>query len=140
MADRDYRRDEERYRDRGRDENVNRGYGNQGSQEYGAQERGGRDGARGGSGGSEERRWGGGQPGGNYSGSSYGSTGAWTQGPYSGRGPQGYQRSNDRIREDVCDVLTRHGEIDAVAVEVIVESGEVTLDGTVGSRREKRMA
>jgi hypothetical protein len=96
---------------------------------------------------------GGGQTGGyysgsNYSGSNYGSAGQqgptggsqWTQGPYSGRGPQGYQRSNDRIREDVCDVLTRHGEVDATGIQVTVENGEVTLEGTVGSRREKRLA
>ncbi|HEY4588689.1 MAG TPA: BON domain-containing protein, partial [Thermoanaerobaculia bacterium] len=65
---------------------------------------------------------------------------AWTQGPYSGRGPQGYQRSNERIQEDVCETLTRHGEVDASNLQVRVENGEVTLEGTVGSRREKRMA
>jgi len=30
-------------------------------------------------------------------------------GPHSGRGPQGYRRSDERIHEEVCDRLTAHG-------------------------------
>ncbi len=37
-------------------------------------------------------------------------------------------------------MLTRHGDIDATNIQVRVENGEVTLEGTVNSRREKRMA
>ena len=67
-------------------------------------------------------------------------TGSNDSGPYYGRGPRGYQRSDDRIREDICDRLTRHGEIDATDVQIAVRSGEVTLDGMVDTRRAKRLA
>lgn len=61
-------------------------------------------------------------------------------GPHSGRGPEGYSRSSDRITEDVNEALTHHGGVDASKIRVSVEDGEVTLEGTVSSRREKRMA
>lgn len=61
-------------------------------------------------------------------------------GPATGLGPQGYQRSDERIHEDVCERLTQHGQIDASNMEVKVENGEVTLEGTVEDRRTKRMA
>jgi osmotically-inducible protein OsmY len=64
----------------------------------------------------------------------------WSQGPHTGRGPQGYQRSNERIKEEVCEVLTRHGQVDASHINIRVENGEVTLEGTVETRREKRLA
>ncbi|HEX6089350.1 MAG TPA: BON domain-containing protein [Gemmatimonadales bacterium] len=59
---------------------------------------------------------------------------------YVGRGPKGYRRSDDRIREDVSEELTQHPGIDASDIEVRVENGEVTLTGTVESRQAKRMA
>lgn len=61
-------------------------------------------------------------------------------GPYTGRGPKGYQRSDDRIREDVSDRLTAHGHIDASDIEVRIQAGEVTLIGFVDSRAAKRAA
>jgi hypothetical protein len=54
-----------------------------------------------------------------------------------GRGPKGYKRSDERIREDVCERIARSG-IDADEVEVKVDGGDVTLSGTVRSRQEKR--
>src|SRR5262245_32238876 len=39
-------------------------------------------------------------------------------GPHAGRGPRGYRRSDDRIREDVCDRLCEHGFVDASDIEV----------------------
>jgi osmotically-inducible protein OsmY len=67
------------------------------------------------------------------------------QGDYSaefhrGRGPKGYKRSDDRIREDVCDRLTDDPRVDASDVEVQVSNCEVTLSGTVDSREAKRRA
>lgn len=62
------------------------------------------------------------------------------RGRFSGKGPKGYQRSDDRIREDVCERLTRHPEIDASEIDVKVTNGEVTLTGTVDERLSKRMA
>ncbi len=64
----------------------------------------------------------------------------WQEGPYSGRGPSGYQRSDERIREDAHECLTRHGWLDASNVQVDVNDGTVTLKGTVADRRAKRMA
>lgn len=66
---------------------------------------------------------------------------AWmSQGPQTGKGPKGYQRSDERIREDVYQRLTAHGQIDARAILVEVRDGEVVLQGRVDSRRTKRMA
>lgn len=59
---------------------------------------------------------------------------------YRGHGPSGYTRSDDRIREDVCDALTEDYAVDARNVQVKVANGEVTLDGTVTSRDQKRRA
>lgn len=61
-------------------------------------------------------------------------------GPQTGRGPRGYQRSDQRIEEDVCERLTQHGQLDANDIDVQVNNGEVTLTGTVESRQAKRMA
>jgi hypothetical protein len=61
-------------------------------------------------------------------------------GPYTGRGPKGYQRSDERIREDVSDRLTAHGRIDASDIELRVQGAEVTLIGFVDSREAKRAA
>jgi osmotically-inducible protein OsmY len=57
-----------------------------------------------------------------------------------GRGPKGYTRSDERIREDVNDRLTDDGWLDASDIEVQVASAEVTLTGHVNSREEKRRA
>jgi hypothetical protein len=59
---------------------------------------------------------------------------------YTGRAPKGYRRSDERIREDISDDLTRHPEIDPSDIEVQVQDGEVTLSGTVESRQAKRLA
>jgi hypothetical protein len=61
-------------------------------------------------------------------------------GPFAGRGPKGYVRSDERIREEVNDWLREHGEIDATNVTVGVTNREVTLEGTVEDRRMKRLA
>jgi osmotically-inducible protein OsmY len=59
---------------------------------------------------------------------------------YRGHGPSGYARSDDRINEDVCDRLTEDWAVDARQIAVSVSSGDVTLDGTVPSREQKRRA
>ncbi len=68
---------------------------------------------------------------------------AWewrASGPYTGRGPKGYRRSDERIRDDIHDRLTQHGQIDATDIEVAVHDGNVMLKGYVNSRYEKRAA
>lgn len=65
---------------------------------------------------------------------------AQARGPHSGKGPVGFQRSDDRIRELVCEALTDDGEVDASHIEVTVKGGEVTLTGAIEDRRMKRLA
>lgn len=57
-----------------------------------------------------------------------------------GRGPRNYQRTDQRIYEDVCERLTEDEKVDASDIEVSVADGEVTLIGTVRSRTSKRRA
>ena len=71
--------------------------------------------------------------------STYGERGG-QRGRFSGRGPKGWQRSDERIREDVSERLADHPDVDASEIEVTVKSGEVTLNGTVDDRSAKRIA
>ena len=57
-----------------------------------------------------------------------------------GRGPKGYKRSDDRIRDEICDRMTDDAMLDASEIEVEVTEGEVTLNGLVTSRDQKRRA
>lgn len=57
-----------------------------------------------------------------------------------GKGPKGYKRSDDRIKEDVCETLLRDRRIDASDIEVNVKDAIVTLSGTVDNREAKRAA
>ena len=68
-----------------------------------------------------------------------GRPGEW-RGPHAGKGPKGYRRSDERIREAVSERLTRHGDLDASEIEVAVKDGEVTFEGSVPDRESKRLA
>jgi osmotically-inducible protein OsmY len=57
-----------------------------------------------------------------------------------GKGPKGYQRSDARIEEDVNDRLSDDPMLDASNITVTVQGSEVTLDGFVSSRWDKRRA
>ncbi|MCO6187803.1 BON domain-containing protein [Rhizobium sp. L1K21] len=57
-----------------------------------------------------------------------------------GKGPKGYRRSDDRINEDVHDRLSDHPRLDASDITVTVKDSEVTLDGLVNERADKRRA
>jgi len=57
-----------------------------------------------------------------------------------GKGPKGFKRSDDRIREDINCRLTDDGYVDASQIEVTVTDGEVTLTGTVPDKSSKRRA
>jgi len=59
---------------------------------------------------------------------------------YTGRGPKGYRRSDEGIREEVCEVLTFEPSVDATEIDVIVTDGNVTLSGSVNDRNQKRRA
>ncbi len=70
-----------------------------------------------------------------------GGMGAYAErGRFAGRGPKGWRRSDDRIREDINERLTDHPDIDATEIDVQVKNGEVTLTGTVDERYAKRLA
>lgn len=60
--------------------------------------------------------------------------------PHEHKGPKGWQRADDAIREDACEALAYHPDLDASDIEVEVKSGEVTLEGTVRNRASKRLA
>jgi hypothetical protein len=61
-------------------------------------------------------------------------------GPYAGIPPRGYRRSDERVREDICERFTAHGYLDPSDVEVAVQNGEAMLTGTVATRAQKRLA
>jgi len=111
------------------------GYGSQGSQGY-SQSGMGRSS---GSGGYGQQDWGQGS-GSSYSQGDWSSRQDWMQGPHAGKGPQGYKRSDERIKEDISERLSQHGQLDAGGINVQVKEGEVTLTGTVDSREAKRLA
>ena len=56
------------------------------------------------------------------------------------RGPKGYKRSDDRIREDASEELARCWDLDPSEIELTVRDGEVTLKGTVEEREWKLIA
>ena len=66
--------------------------------------------------------------------------GAGSVSSFAGRGPRGYRRTDDRIREEICERLTDHPLLDASDVDVEVREGVVTLTGRVSVRAEKHLA
>lgn len=54
-----------------------------------------------------------------------------------GRGPKNYRRSDELLREIICEQLTDDPYIDARDVSVEISNGEVTLRGTVAAREQK---
>jgi osmotically-inducible protein OsmY len=61
-------------------------------------------------------------------------------GPHKGKGPRDYHRSEERIREDVCDRLADDDIVDASDIRIEIHGDEVILSGTVSNREEKRRA
>jgi hypothetical protein len=59
------------------------------------------------------------------------------KGEYRGKGPKGYTRSDERIKEDVNDRLSDDPQVDASDISVTVSGCEVTLTGTVSERGRK---
>jgi osmotically-inducible protein OsmY len=59
---------------------------------------------------------------------------------FRGKGPKNYSRSDERIKEDINDRLSDDPWVDASDIDVTVNTGEVTLTGTVNERSEKRRA
>lgn len=65
---------------------------------------------------------------------------AGERGRFWGKGPKGYQRSDDRIRDEIAERFMRNSRVDPSDVEVEVKDCEVTLKGTVDSRESKYIA
>jgi hypothetical protein len=59
---------------------------------------------------------------------------------FSGVGPKGYVRSDDKIYDEVCEVLFTNPFVDASDIDVKVANGIVTLSGTVENRSAKKEA
>jgi osmotically-inducible protein OsmY len=54
-----------------------------------------------------------------------------------GRGPKGYRRSDERLKEIICERLTDDPFIDASNITIDVANGEVTAQGAVQVRQQK---
>jgi hypothetical protein len=59
---------------------------------------------------------------------------------FRGRGPRGFQRSDERVREAICERMADSPVLDASDIDVGVAGGTVTLQGTVATRFAKRLA
>lgn len=57
-----------------------------------------------------------------------------------GKGPKGFKRTDEKIKEDVEEALFRSYDVDATHIEVKVKDGCVYLSGQVDSRQTKRLA
>jgi osmotically-inducible protein OsmY len=57
-----------------------------------------------------------------------------------GRGPKGYRRTDERLKEIICERLTEDPFIDASDITVDVANGAVTLQGSVLARPQKHAA
>lgn len=77
---------------------------------------------------------------GEYNEPGYGRYGGYRGHSFSGRGPKGYRRSDERIREDVCERLLYDHDVDATDIEVSVNEATVVLAGSVSDRYAKRRA
>ena len=77
------------------------------------------------------------QTGSGYGGFRGGMQAGWgrTETSRSRKGPKNYARSDERIREMVCERLVDEQDIDVSEVSIEVKNGRVELDGTVPSRQ-----
>jgi hypothetical protein len=57
-----------------------------------------------------------------------------------GLGPKGYSRSDQQIKDDVCDILYINREVDARSIIVEVRQSCVYLKGSVKDRNQKKVA
>ncbi len=65
---------------------------------------------------------------------------AFRPGPFTGIGPRNYHPSDEYILDEIVRRLTWSGQLNAAGINVNVKDGEVTLSGSVDSRKDKRMA
>jgi osmotically-inducible protein OsmY len=60
------------------------------------------------------------------------------KGQHSGKGPRNYQRSDERLKEIICERLTDDPRVDARELEVEVNNCNVTITGYVADKEMKR--
>jgi hypothetical protein len=77
-----------------------------------------------------------------YTGSGYGQAAPDDYGPARresqfGKGPKGYVRSDERLKEELSDRLMRDFEVDASDITIDVRNGVATLTGSVINRQTK---
>lgn len=73
----------------------------------------------------------------NYPNHAYDYGRAMERGDHYGKGPKGWKRSDDRIKEEVCEALNDSSFVDASDIDVSVKEGIVSLSGNVESREVK---
>lgn len=59
---------------------------------------------------------------------------------HTGKGPKNYQRSDERLQEEISEALYRSHDVDAREIIVEVKDGHVHLRGQVESRQTKKLA
>lgn len=59
---------------------------------------------------------------------------------HSGKGPKGYVRSEQRIKEEASEILTHDYDLDASDIEIEIKDRCLILRGEVNSRHDKRLA
>jgi hypothetical protein len=59
---------------------------------------------------------------------------------YSGIGPKNYERKDENIYEEVCEILLWNPDVDASEIDVMVKDGHVLLNGFVDSRHAKKIS
>lgn len=62
------------------------------------------------------------------------------RGEHFGKGPRNWKKSDERIKEEICEALYYDRYVDASDIDVNVEDGVVYLRGWVESRDAKREA
>ena len=69
-----------------------------------------------------------------------GTTSEESRGQHAGKGPKDFRRSDERVREQICERLMADPDIDASEITLDVKDGEVTLEGNVPDRQTRRDA
>jgi osmotically-inducible protein OsmY len=63
-----------------------------------------------------------------------------TGGSHAGQRAKFHRRSDDKIHEEIWELLSNNADLDATEIELHVEAGEVTLTGNVDSRDARWLA
>ena len=59
---------------------------------------------------------------------------------FHGKGPRNFSRTDEFLREEVCEAFLRDSELDPREIDVTVYDGIVTLEGSVRAREDRYLA